>query len=227
MAPWLWVVAVVTMLCCLTAGAVVFFRFMKKRNSGRGRIAGGIVPGNGETGRGLGMWRFLAVGWPLACVCFGAIIIGQPDRVGEECLVDTMFTIFPLIFFAIGMAMEHRLLKEKQYATVLTSALVVSVRRHVSMGSGSRSCYFPEYEFQVGQITYHVKSPGGFDRSYVKEGERVELYYAPDNPHVFYVPVMRKHDKRWAALLCGVGILFPLAGLFAPWIRQVSWFLET
>lgn len=43
----------------------------------------------------------------------------------------------------------------------------------------------------------------------------MKLYYAPDNPNVFYVPIMQRHDKRWAMLLCGVGIVYPLVGLYA------------
>lgn len=58
------------------------------------------------------------------------------------------------------------------------------------------------------------------------EGREVDLYYAPEDPKIFYVPAMQKHVKRWAALLCGVGILWPLPGLVAPQIRALFCFLE-
>ena len=73
---------------------------------------------------------------------------------------------------------------------------------------------------------YRVKSPGGYSVCYLGEGREVDLYYAPENPKVFYVPAMQKHEKRWAGLLCGVGILWPLIGLLAPQIRALLWFLE-
>ena len=42
---------------------------------------------------------------------------------------------------------------------------------------------------------------------------------------LFYVPAMQTHDRRWSNLLCGVGILFPLAGLFAPLLQNLFSFL--
>lgn len=59
----------------------------------------------------------------------------------------------------------------------------------------------------------------------VSEGEQVELYYARQNTYVFYVPAMLKHDRRVSGLLCGIGILFPLIGVFAPLIRPLFYFL--
>ncbi len=171
--------------------------------------------------RALKRWLFMAVCWPLSCLIFAGIIICQPGRGGEERIADVGFTLFPLIFFAIGMTMQHRLLQERRDATVLTIATVVSVRRTLHIGEGNKRTYFPEYEFQVDGIIYHVKSPSGFSRSYVKEGERVELYYSPANPTVFYVPVMQKHDKRWSVLLRAIGITYPLIGLFAPLARTI------
>lgn len=171
-------------------------------------------------------WFILAICWPLLCLVFAAIIICQPGREGEEQIADIGFTLLPLIFFAIGMRIQYRLLKERKNAVVLTVATVISVENRVMIGRGNKRIYRPEFEFQVGGTTYRVKSPSGFGRSYVKKGEQVELYYAADNPHVFYVPVMQRHDKRWAMLLCGVGMLYPLVGLFAPQIREIFAFLE-
>lgn len=164
-------------------------------------------------------WKILAIGWPLLCFIFAGIIILQPGRGGEEQIVDVVFTVFPLIFFAIGMRIQRRLIKERIYATIPAAATVAFIKNTVHIGEGNKRIYFPEYEFQVGDTTYHVKSPSGFNHCYVKKGEQVELYYAPEDPNVFYVPVMYKHDKRWAVLLCGIGIAYPLIGLFAPQIR--------
>ncbi|MCI8608301.1 MAG: hypothetical protein HFE73_01495 [Firmicutes bacterium] len=59
----------------------------------------------------------------------------------------------------------------------------------------------------------------------ISAGEQVELYYARQNTYVFYVPAMLKHDRRVSGLLCGIGILFPLIGVFAPLIRPLFYFL--
>ena len=169
-------------------------------------------------------WRILAVGWPLVCLVFAAIVLTRPSLSLDERIAYTGFTLLPLLFFAIGMSMEHRLLRERRYATRKTTATVVSVGRRTHMGTGgmgSRRNYFPVFEFQAGEKTYQVKYAMGYSYCLVSQGKQVELYYAPDNPHTFYVPLMQKHDRRWARLLCGVGMVYPLAGLLAPWLRKL------
>ena len=179
-----------------------------------------------EPGNAMKRWKMLAVLWPLLCIVFFGIIVSQTGRGTEERIADAGFTLFPLIFFAIGMRVRRRLLKERANATILTTAAVVSVNSRILVGEGNKRCYFPEYEFQAKGRAYRVKSPSGFSHCYVRQGDRVDLYYAPEDPRLFYVPIMQKHDKRWAALLCGVGIAFPLVGLFAPQIRALCYFLE-
>ena len=181
-----------------------------------------------KTGSGyaaLKRWHFFVIFWPLACFIFAAIIISQPGRGTDERIADVGFTMIPLIFFAIGMRMRWRLLKERLHATVLAKAVVVTVDSKLGIGEGNKRSYFPQYEFQAGEKQYRVKSPVGYGRSYVKTGQQVDLYYAPENPTLFYVPIMQKHDKRWALLLCGLGVAYPLIGLLAPQIRAFFSFL--
>lgn len=168
-------------------------------------------------------WRFFAVFWPLSCMVFAAFIVYQAVGGMEERAFDISFEIIPLIFFASGMSIRRRLLKERESATVLTTATVVS--RGYRRRSGHRS-YFPEYAFKAGETEYHVKSPAGYGFCHVSEGRRVELYYSPGNPKVFYVPLMQKHDNRLSILLCGIGVVYPLLGLFAPLLREAFSFLE-
>lgn len=171
----------------------------------------------------LNIWWFFAVFWPLLCLVFVGIILYQSAQGMKERAIDAVFTIIPLVFFAIGMTMRRRLLKERRYATVLTRAVVVSIR--IRTHSGKRN-YFPEFEFRAGERTYRVSYSGGYSFCAVQEGKQVDLYYAPENPELFYVPVMQKHDNRLSILLCGVGIVYPWLGLFAPQFRQLFSFLE-
>ncbi|NDO47977.1 DUF3592 domain-containing protein [Lachnospiraceae bacterium MD335] len=184
-----------------------------------------MAPKTDSGNAALKRWHFFAIFWPLACVVFAGIIISQPDRETDERIADVGFTMIPLIFFAIGMRMRWRLLKERQHATVLAKAVVVTVDSKVRTGEGNKRGYFPQYEFQVGEEQYRVKSQSGYGHSYVKTGQQVDLYYAPENPKLFYVPIMQKHDKRWSMLLCGVGVVYPLIGLLAPQLRALVSFL--
>ncbi len=166
-------------------------------------------------------WYFFAAFWPLLCFIFAGIIVSRPDRGTDERIADAAFTLFPLIFFAVGMRIRWRLLKERSHATVLTKAVVVAVDSRLGIGEGNKRSYFPQYEFRVGEEQYRVKSPSGYGDSNVKTGQQVDLYYDPENPKLFYVPIMQRRDNRWALLLCGVGIVFPLIGLLAPQLRAL------
>lgn len=163
-------------------------------------------------------WKAFVVCWPILCVVFAGIVVCGPGRRGEERIADTVFTLLPLLFFAIGMRLRRRVLRERAFATAATMADVVANGAQVHPGN---THFFPEYEFQAGGQTFHVKSPSGYNTCRVRVGSQVKLYYAPENPGFFYVPAMQKSDNRWALLLCGVGVVFPLMGLLAPQMRML------
>lgn len=164
-------------------------------------------------------WRFFAIFWPLLCFVFAGIIIGQPGRTADERICDVGFTIFPLVFFALGMSIRHRLLKERGSATVLTTAIVISEGRR--RPTGGNKLYFPQFGFQVDGTNYTVTSSGGSGHQIVKSGDQVDLYYTPGDPRSFYVPALQRYAVRCSCLYCGIGILFPLIGLFAPPLRSL------
>lgn len=156
-------------------------------------------------------WRFFAILWPLLCFAFAGIILCCPGLETENRIAGTAFAIVPLIPFSVGMGMFHRLLKERSHATASTTATVISVESKIA-SSGGR-IYFPIYEFHIGEKSYQVKYPTGYSTGNISKGQQVDLYYNPKDPLLFYVPAVRKRDKRWATLLCGLGIVYPLIGL--------------
>lgn len=166
-----------------------------------------------NTEKAIKIWRFFVIFWPLLCLILAGIMVCYPGLSAEERLVGAGFAVVPLIFFAIGMCMFHRLLKERSYATICTKATVISVKSSLATAGGNRRSYFPIYEFQIGKKKYQVKYPTGYSSNCVSKGQQVDLYYNPKDPKLFYVPIVQKRDKRWAALLCVVGIVYPLAGM--------------
>lgn len=174
-------------------------------------------------GFALKIWRGFVVIWPLLCLVFAGIIIGQSDRTVDERVSDVGFTIFPLVFFAIGMSIRYRLLEERENATALTTAVVVS--EGMRKRTGKNKVCFPVFEFQANGMTYRVTSRGGSGFNLVKNGRQVDLYYNPGDPQLFYVPILQKYHNRCSRLFCGIGILFPLTGLFAPQLRSLLSFL--
>ncbi len=180
--------------------------------------------GRRDSGCELKRWRRLAVFWPLLCVVFAVVILYQavvyhtvPGM--EERAADAAFTLIPLVFFAIGMRIRRRMLKERESAVMPTCARVIS--EGMTVRTGHKRYYYPEYEFRVGEKTYRVRSRSGYGTCPVTVGKEVELYYAPENPEIFYVPYVQRHDRKLSALFCGIGILFPLIGFFAPAIRML------
>ncbi len=218
-----WKIAIIIILCSFISAILVLLWFFKKKNpikKERTSIEDAIEPDYV-----LKRWRFFAISWSLLCLIFAGIIIYQSIKGMEKRFAgDAIFAVVPLIFFAIGMTIRRRLLKERRHATTLTTAIVISKGKRIHEGKRK---FFPEYEFQVGEKIYKVTSQMGYNICYVGEGKKVELYYAPENPKLFYVPVMQKHDNRWSILLCGIGIVYPLIGLFAPQVRALFSFLYT
>ncbi len=162
------------------------------------------------------VWRFCAIIWPLLCVFFSGVVLCDSARNVDERIADAFFIIIPLIFFTIGMSVRHRLMKEQAYATAFANAVVVS--NELIIRSGKR-IFFPEFEFQANETIYRVRHPIGCSYRIVSEGKSVDLYYNPNHPEQFYVPVMQKHDNRVSLLLCGIGVVYPIIGLTAPLIR--------
>ena len=166
----------------------------------------------------MGRWRVCAAAWPALCAVFAGIVLSRPGRELEERVAHTAFILFALLFYALGMAIRRRLLAERVRATAQTTAAVVSDGRRVR---GGRHVFFPEFAFQAGGRTWRVVSPSGRGRRAVCEGQQVELYYAPEDPRCFYVPAVQRHDRRVSALLCGIGVVWPLLALCAPWLEEL------
>lgn len=217
-----WEIVVIIVLFSLISSLLVVLLFLKKKKTKKKEILKEDINNYIKPYYKLKIWWFFEILWPLMCFIFAAIIIFQSIKGMEERIFDAMFALIPLIFFEIGMIICYRLLKECRYTTTLTTATVISVGKRTNTGKRK---FFPEYEFQIDKKTYKVTSQIGYSICYVKEGKQVKLYYSPKNPKLFYVPIMHKHDKRWSMLLCGIGIIYPLIGLFAPLFREMFAFL--
>lgn len=68
----------------------------------------------------------------------------------DEKISSTAFTMFPLIFFAIGMSVGRPCIKERGNAIALTTTVVVS--EGMRKNTGKNKSYFPEFEFQVNGV---------------------------------------------------------------------------
>lgn len=211
-------VILILLLSCLCAIFILVWYHKKKNPAPRERIDRSLRDSL-EPDDAMKRWRSLAILWPLLCVLFsGCIVVQSLHAVQDRVVWDAAFTLLPLVFFAIGMSIRRRLLRERRYATQSTTATVVSDGRAVHSGNDH---FYPEFSFQAGETTYHVTSQAGYGRRVLREGRQVTLYYAPENPRIFYVPALQRRDRRFSALMCTIGFLFPLLGLCAPLLRAL------
>lgn len=183
---WLWKIGIIIMSISFVSAAFVLVYFLKKRKPIQNRDITTNIQEDKKSNYALKRWRFFAVFWPLTCFVFAGIIVSQSSRGAEEHITDAIFSVIPLVFFTIGMTIRHRLLKERRYATILTTATVISdgIRSY-----SGKNTSFPEFEFQVNGTTYKVKSLRRCSFRFIQERKKVALYYAPENLRIFYVPM--------------------------------------
>lgn len=80
-------------------------------------------------------WRFLAIFWPILCVIFAVFMGFQSGRTLDSRISGIGFCTIPLIFFAIGMSVRHRLLKERSSV----SGKIPPSSRNMNFMQGKRS----------------------------------------------------------------------------------------
>lgn len=131
----------------------------------------------------------------------------QSGRTLDSRISGIGFCTIPLIFFAIGMSVRHRLLKERSSATALTTAVVVSQGRRLR--AGKNPAFFPEYEFHAGETLYRVTAPSG-SGFHMSEGT-IPLHLRPTALSCY------PHSR----LLCHVRISFPWY-MLTPGLRPLQ-----
>ncbi len=207
-------VSAVTVTGCTLAAAFLLLWLWRRRRREEAvqKTAGEPLPAGF-----LGRWRFFIIAWPLFCLFLAGLFLWQCSQGMEgRDPAHLGFTVIPLIFFFIGMKMRYSTAKKCTYCTVFVpGAKVVSLTPHYGRGHHTHT---PVYEYSVGGETYRVSSRDSYSPCPVSSGQEVELYCSPANRRYIYVPAEERCRGKWSLLLCGVGVLFPLAALAAPWL---------
>lgn len=91
---------------------------------------------------------------------------------------------------------------------------VTYMMSELSASSGSGRSYSSIFKFSVKDKIYRIRYRG---KPYKEEGTQIEIYYAPDDPNVVYIPEIEKtKSKFFSAILLIYGFLFPVAALLVP-----------
>lgn len=162
-------------------------------------------------------WNWLISIYLFSCFIITVIILYQSGWETNRAAVDCLAVPVGAVFFLIGAFSRRNKGIRRERATVLVTASYVMSQLCSSSDSG-RS-YRSIFEFSVKDKTYRVHCSG---KPYKKEeGAQIELYYAPDDPSVVYVPELEKRKGMGlpSAILLIYGCLFPAAALLSPLFR--------
>lgn len=216
---WLWVILMFGLLISIVGSVFIVMYVLRKHRERDAEL--GIGTPKLNTSRSAASqgkrWNRLIGIYLLSCLIFIIIILyqsvqGTTDRQAFDCAAVPVGALFFIIqaFSARNTAIRREL------ATAYIAAAFLMLEVGTTSNSGQRS-YHSVFEFSVEGKTYRVRYAGKCPK---EKGAQVELYYAPEDPHVVYIPEMEnRKDKLSPMILFAFGILFPIIGVFAPLFR--------
>lgn len=218
MEQWMWIFIIVVMVLSLIGSAfVVAYAFKKgqKHDAEDGIIRPKAGAFKGDTAQGR-RWNWIISVYLLLCLIFIMIILYQSVKGTNREAFDCLAVPVGAIFFLIQALLTRNTAIRRERATTHAMAIFVKLESGMQSDSGHRS-YHSIFEFspqgRTSKIRYSGKFPG-------ETGTQAELYYAPDDPAVVYIPEMEnKLPKVFPAILFIIGIIFPLFALLAPLFR--------
>lgn len=214
----LWIFIIVVMVISLIGSAFIVAYVLRRGRKhdaelGIGKPKTGACKSITAQGR---KWNRIITIYLLLCFIFMVIILYQTVQGMHREAFDCLAVPVGAIFFLIQAFSTRRTAIRNERATAPAMAVFVKLEIGTQLKSGSRS-YSSIFEFFANGTTHRVRYAG---RLYKEEGAQVELYYAPDDPNVVYVPELEKaKSKFFPGILFLYGILFPLFGLLAPLLR--------
>lgn len=211
----LWVVVIVAAVFCLMGSVLIVAHVLTKARKREAEL--GISRAKPHTSSVKASvkvkWNLFISMYLLLCFIFAGIILFQSSRGTNRDALDCLAIPVGAVFFLIAaFSLRNRSIRRKR-ATAPASATFIKCEICNSSEFGNRS-YRSIFEFSAEGRRYRVSHGGKPDK---EEGSQVELYYAPEDPSVIYIPELeRKMDRFFFSVLLAFGILFPFMALLAP-----------
>lgn len=127
-----------------------------------------------------------------------------------------IFLLLSILFFALSKIFSNSLSEKKRLCTQETLSTVTKIRSEESftsdMTSNSNSYYFT-YQYDVDGEKVEQESKIGSPRKCFAKGDKVKLYYNPNNVRQIYVP----NDKTGSigSILKFIAIVFAIVDMVA------------
>ncbi|MGL5437987.1 MAG: hypothetical protein ACRDBO_21840 [Lachnospiraceae bacterium] len=207
MEQWMWIFIIVVMILSLIGSSFIVAYIVKKgreydAENGINRPKAGASKVATTQGR---RWNRIITVYLFLCLIFIVIILCQRVKGINREVFDCLAVPVGAIFFLIQAFSTRNTAIRRERATTYTMG--TSVKRHKN----------PIFEFSAQGMTCKVRYAGRFNN---EKGTQAELYYAPDDPAVVYIPEMENAESKVGpAILFIYGIMFPLLGLLAPLFR--------
>lgn len=100
------------------------------------------------------------------------------------------FLLLGIVFISLSLGIKTFFDKKKAVCTVKTEAIVTEVNREVNLSAGGDSyrSWFPVFSYRVNGEVITERSKLGHEKKIFEVGQKVTLFYNPENVREYYVP---------------------------------------
>lgn len=130
-------------------------------------------------------------------------------------ILITAFLILGVVFMGLGIGFKSVIDKKAAVCTARTEAVVTEINREVNLSAGGDSyrSWFPVFSYRANGEEITVRSKIGKEKKVFEAGQKVELYYNPDNVTEYYVP--KENASVFPRIFIGVGGTFVVLGILS------------
>lgn len=157
-------------------------------------------------------WAMYTILYAILCCASFAMILYQRANGMKDSALNFVFVLMGAIFYT-GLAIRSRKkITRREQATIQTAATYVGRAYTTSRNRVSL------YSFEAKGTSHEVRVR---DFLALTKGAQVDLYYSPNNPHLFYIPMVEDAKKAWPVCVLDVflytmSIVFPVSAFLAP-----------
>lgn len=129
-------------------------------------------------------------------------------------LISLLMLLLGVIFLGISFGMRHSEKKKYKVCISHTTGTVIDIERHTSSAVSDgvpTTAWYPVFEYSVGGHSIKKRSNYGEARDSYYIGQKVNVYYNPDNYAQFHVA--EQNISQIIKIFFGVGMVLVIASL--------------
>ena len=126
-----------------------------------------------------------------------------------------IFSLVGIVCIIGGTIMRKKVRELQQRCSVIGEAEIVDILEEHSYHNsenGSTTFHIPIYEYTIGDRKIKKRSIYGSQK--YKKGQKIEIYYNPENPSDSYIKGLENTDTGMANGLITIGIIIIIVGIY-------------